>query len=112
MSFNQAISSVLASYADFKGRASAAEFWYWVVFLAIWTVVFAILGKALSALFWVLFLFFAVGVLLPTLSMTFRCKNAAGAAGWLYPLLMVPFIGMVVWAVEILAKAADAGFTV
>ena len=43
MSFSAAISSGFRNFANFKGKASRSEFWYWVLFTALLAVVLSLL---------------------------------------------------------------------
>ena len=43
MSFSGAISSGFRNFANFKGKASRSEFWYWVLFTALLAVVLSLL---------------------------------------------------------------------
>ncbi|QTF72120.1 MULTISPECIES: DUF805 domain-containing protein [Arthrobacter] len=47
--FTQAIKMGFANYANFKGRASRSEFWWWYLFQAVVAAIPAILGYALFA---------------------------------------------------------------
>jgi uncharacterized membrane protein YhaH (DUF805 family) len=76
MSFGEAIQTVFRKYAEFSGRASRAEFWWWTLFnllvlsaLNVLNVVpiehSACLGSVLAGLW-------SVGVLLPNLAVAVR----------------------------------------
>ena len=43
MSFSAAISSGFRNFANFKGKASRSEFWYWVLFTALLAVVLSLM---------------------------------------------------------------------
>lgn len=49
VSFSQAIKMGFANYANFKGRASRSEFWWWYLFQAVVAAIPAVLGYALFA---------------------------------------------------------------
>ena len=48
MSFTQAISSGFKNYVNFKGKASRSEFWFWVLF----TVLVSIVVSTLESVIW------------------------------------------------------------
>ena len=102
MSFNDAVGSVFANYADFKGRASRAEFWYWVLFLLLSLAVFDVLSFELSWLFRILYVIFAVFIVVPTLSISVRRMRDSGGLGFLHLLLIVLQVGVVYWLLDTL----------
>ena len=58
MSFTESIQTCFSKYADFNGRASRSEMWWWVLFVFLASAAASILGNAVSALF-------SLGVFLP-----------------------------------------------
>lgn len=48
MSFADAVASGFKNYANFKGRASRSEFWYWVLF----TVLVSLVVSTLDSIIW------------------------------------------------------------
>lgn len=111
MTFGTAIQTVFRKYAMFEGRAGRAEFWWWILFIALVSAALAILtrmftpigaspyvgrasqpGADLSGLW-------ALAVLLPTLAVTVRRLRDAGY-GWPHVFwVLVPVAGLVVLAV-------------
>jgi uncharacterized membrane protein YhaH (DUF805 family) len=99
MSFGEAIQTVFRKYAEFNGRATRAEFWWWVLFNVL--VVSALnlfnavpvgpnsyLGTLLSGLW-------GIAVLLPNLGVAIRRLRDAGH-GWGNVLwILVPIAGLV-----------------
>jgi uncharacterized membrane protein YhaH (DUF805 family) len=91
MNFRQAISSGFANYVNFFGRATAPEFWFWILFCLLGAVVTETLDGAvfiphpgLSPLNTV----FTLAVLLPSLAVMVRRLHDTGRSGWW--LLLVP----------------------
>ena len=87
MSFPGAIAQCLRKYAEFNGRATRAEFWWWV--LAVTLVSFALNAintfiNALSGPYFleVLPVIFSLAVLLPNLAVTTRRLHDIGKSGW------------------------------
>jgi uncharacterized membrane protein YhaH (DUF805 family) len=47
MNFQQAIVSGLSNYVNFSGRAPRSEYWYWVLFVVLVSIVAGILDAAI-----------------------------------------------------------------
>ena len=85
MNFRQAIASGFAHYMDFFGRATAAEFWFWILFCALGAVVTEMIDGALfiphpgqsplNSIFMSI-------IVLPTLSVMVRRLHDIGRSGW------------------------------
>lgn len=94
------VKCLMEKYADFEGRASRSEYWYFVLFnilaylgLAIVTVVLAgITGFDLLVAVPTLYLF---GTLIPGLAVTARRLHDTDRSGWWQLLNFVPFGGIV-----------------
>ncbi|MFE5672603.1 DUF805 domain-containing protein [Agromyces sp. NPDC056523] len=111
MSFADAIRTVLRKYAEFTGRATRPEFWWWFLFyvlvasaLAVFNVIpigdASSLGAILSSLW-------GIAVLLPTLAvMVRRLRDADYGWGHVFWLL-VPIGGLVVLAVLLSRPAKE-----
>jgi uncharacterized membrane protein YhaH (DUF805 family) len=106
MTFAQAIQSGFGNYAEFRGRASRSEFWWWILFTALVSAALGALptwalplgdssfihGPSLSGVW-------SIAVLLPTLGLTVRRLRDAGY-GWGHVCwLLVPIAGLVVLVV-------------
>ncbi len=88
--------SAIKKYAVFEGRAPRAEFWYFILFNTIISIVISIIsaiipktGSALSALF-LLFL------VIPGISVTVRRLHDTNRSGWWWFISLVPIIGSIV----------------
>jgi uncharacterized membrane protein YhaH (DUF805 family) len=100
MSFGEAIRTVLRKYAEFTGRATRAEFWWWALFnllvagaLNLFNVIRiaenANLGSLLSGVW-------GIAVLLPNLAVAVRRLRDAGHGWGNLFFLLVPIAGIVV----------------
>jgi uncharacterized membrane protein YhaH (DUF805 family) len=100
MSFGEAIQTVFRKYAEFAGRATRAEFWWWALFnvlvasaLSLFNVIrigdYAYLGSLLSGLW-------GIAVLLPSLAVAVRRLRDAGYGWGLLFFVLVPVAGIVV----------------
>jgi uncharacterized membrane protein YhaH (DUF805 family) len=102
MSFGEAIQTVFRKYAEFTGRATRAEFWWWALFnllvaaaLNLFNVIRigenAYLGSLLAGVW-------GIAVLLPSLAVAVRRLRDAGY-GWANLFfILVPIAGIVVLA--------------
>ena len=96
MGFGEAIKTCLSKFADFGGRATRAEFWWFMLFYFIVSVVTGFAGPFVSALV-------ALALLLPTLGVQVRRLHDIGRSGWWILVGLVPLIGWLVllyWAVQ------------
>ncbi|MDE2592830.1 MAG: DUF805 domain-containing protein [Burkholderiales bacterium] len=93
MTFNESVQTCFQKYAEFKGRASRSEFWWWVLFNLIATLCFSIIDERLS-------IAFTVATLLPYLAVTTRRLHDTNRSGWAQLVGLIPLIGfiiMIVW---------------
>jgi uncharacterized membrane protein YhaH (DUF805 family) len=51
MTFFESIRTCFSKYADFDGRASRSELWWWVLFVILASAATSIVGPAVSGLF-------------------------------------------------------------
>ncbi|WP_265950038.1 DUF805 domain-containing protein [Dechloromonas sp. A34] len=96
MTFGESIQTCFTKYADFSGRASRSEYWWWVLFVFLATMVTGVISDKLSALF-------SLAVLLPGLAVGARRLHDIDKSGWLQLLYFIPLLGwaiLVYWAVQ------------
>jgi uncharacterized membrane protein YhaH (DUF805 family) len=89
MTIVESIKTCLNKYADFTGRASRSEFWWWVLFVV---VVRYVLHHFLG--FWIGTLF-SCAVLIPNLAVGARRLHDTGKSGWWQLLFFVPVAGWI-----------------
>ena len=78
MNFQTAIRSGFQNYANFKGRASRAEYWWWTLFALIVQIVTS--GQnAIGDLF-------SLAILLPSVAVTIRRLHDTNRRGWWFAL--------------------------
>jgi uncharacterized membrane protein YhaH (DUF805 family) len=85
MGFVDAIRTVLQNYANFRGRAARPEFWWWML-LAL--IVNAVLSESDSALAAIL----SLAIAIPTIAVGVRRLHDTDRSGWLYVLIVIPFV--------------------
>lgn len=96
MTFVESIQTCFSKYADFSGRASRSEYWWWVLFVFLATMAAGIVSDKLSALF-------SLAVMLPGLAVGARRLHDIDKSGWLQLLYFIPLIGWIIlvyWAVQ------------
>jgi len=104
MSFGNSIATCFRKYAEFKGRASRAEYWWFVLFAILAYIAAGIVATALeNAAPTVLLL---LGLLLPSLSVAVRRLHDTGRPGWWYLIAFVPFGSIVL--IVFLAQPGEA----
>lgn len=107
MTFFSAVKICLVKYADFNGRATRAEFWYFTLFVLLLQISFDILDANLAGeSFWsyselagTFGTIFAVLTFIPAIAVTARRLHDMGKSGWwqLLYLTVVGIIPLVVW---------------
>lgn len=109
MGFTEAVSACFGKYADFNGRASRSEYWYWYLFrlLMVAGMVF------LAAVTRVNLLFALVGLevlvmLLPSLAVAVRRLHDVNFTGWLLLLVFVPLGGLFIFIMSVVPGTEGA----
>ena len=96
MTFGESISSCFSKYADFYGRATKSEFWWWMLFVFLASAGTGMISPVLSSLL-------SLATLLPCLAVTSRRLHDIGRSGWWQLIALVPLIGWIVliyWCVQ------------
>ena len=105
MDFVGAVRAGFKNYVNFRGTATRPEYWYWVLFTALVSIVANAIDRtgSLSGLF-------SLATLLPSLGVTVRRLRDAGFS-WTWLLLPVPgFIPFIYGLVGIFVQLFEAGF--
>jgi uncharacterized membrane protein YhaH (DUF805 family) len=99
----------LDKYSDFGGRAPRSEYWYWTLFIALlvfagfvaMAIFDALLGDQIGTVVaGILYIFAALGLIVPSLAVTVRRLHDTNSSGWWYLLALIPYLGgtiMFVW---------------
>jgi uncharacterized membrane protein YhaH (DUF805 family) len=100
MGFGEAISSGFSNYVGFSGRAARSEYWYWILFYFIVSIVAAIIdGVVFGAGAQVLRSIVSLALFLPTLAVGARRLHDTDRTAW-WLLLYITIIGgllLLVW---------------
>ena len=95
MGIQQAFVTCLKKYADFSGRATRSEYWWFVLCEVLILGIASLISDWLPGLF-------ALALVLPALAVGARRLHDTGRSGWWLLLMLVPFIGglfLLYWAV-------------
>lgn len=98
MTFVESIKTCFSKYADFKGRASRSEYWWFVLFIMLGTLACSMVSDTLYYLF-------ALGTLLPSIAAAARRLHDTNRSGWLQLLALIPVVG---WIIVIVFMAQEA----
>jgi uncharacterized membrane protein YhaH (DUF805 family) len=85
MKFMDAVKTCFTKYADFTGRASRSEYWWFVLFEVIVLIVAQLIHQYIYAIA-------ALGFLLPALAAGARRLHDIGKSGWFLLLGLIPLV--------------------
>ena len=96
---------VLKKYAVFNGRAQRAEYWYFVLFSTIVSIVLMVLDAMTGTLdaqtgYGLLSGLYTLAVFIPGLAVSVRRLHDIGKSGWWLLIALIPLIGailLIVW---------------
>lgn len=105
--------AVMQKYTKFDGRATRAEYWYFVLYFILISIgigfVEGILGlRSSNGSSGILSILFTLGVLVPYIAVGIRRMHDIGKSGWLLLLGLIPLVGGIVLLVFLVRKS-DAG---
>jgi len=86
MGIQQAFVTCLKKYADFSGRATRPEYWWFVLCEVLILGIASLISDTLPGLF-------ALALVLPALAVGARRLHDTGRSGWWLLLMLVPFMG-------------------
>ncbi len=102
MDFMTSVRTCLGKYATFSGRAQRSEYWWFVLFNFIGSIILniidtAIIGMPALSIVW------ALGLLLPALSVSVRRMHDLDKSGWWILVAFIPLLGFILiiyWFVQ------------
>lgn len=92
MTFQESIKVCFAKYADFSGRASRSEYWWFILFIILAGLAISLISQELSGLF-------TLGTLLPSIAAAARRLHDTNRSGWWQLIVLVPVVGFIVLVV-------------
>ena len=101
MTFQESIKTCFNKYADFNGRASRSEFWWFVLFTVGVSLIASLVFAPLSIVF-------GLAVILPSLSVGARRLHDTGRSGWWQLIGLIPVIGLIIMVVFMAQEGKDA----
>ena len=113
---------VLNKYAIFTGRARRSEFWFFVLFNIIFSVVAFFLDNALGTTmslhdntygdipmpYGYIYVLYVLALFIPGLAVTVRRLHDVGKSGWMYFIVLIPIIGAI-WLLVLLFTDSQTG---
>ena len=105
--------AVLNNYAGFSGRARRKEYWMFLLFNMIFAFVAAIIDNVVGTAspelgYGVFYLLYSLAMFIPGLAVMVRRLHDVGKSGWMYFIVLIPFVG-VIWLLVLLLTDSDAG---
>lgn len=97
MDFMTSIKTCISKYADFSGRAIRPEFWWFVLFTFVGSMVLGVVDGALFGFgaVGIFGLIFQLALLVPSLAVGARRLHDIGHSGWLQLLALIPVLGWI-----------------
>lgn len=96
MTFGDSIATCFRKYADFTGRATRSEYWWWMLFVFLASFFLSMISETVSGLF-------SLAVLLPSLAVAARRLHDIDRSGWWQLIALIPLLGwvlMIYWCVQ------------
>ena len=81
---------VLQNYATFKGRASRSEYWYFVLFNVIFSIVLGFVSGIVDLP--ILYTIYSLVLLIPSIAVAVRRMHDVGKSGWF---ILIPIYGLI-----------------
>ncbi len=104
--------AVLKKYAVFSGRARRKEYWMFVLFNAIFSLVASLLDMVLFFMpfsgFGPLWVVYTIALFIPGLAVSIRRLHDVGKSGWYYFIILIP-IGGPIWLLVLLCTDSQPG---
>ncbi len=91
----------LKKYAVFEGRSRRKEYWYFVLFSAIFAFCIAFVEGMLGMIdpsigLGYLTLVYYLFLIIPSIALSVRRLHDTGRSGWWYLLSLIPFVGSII----------------
>ena len=103
----------MKQYADFGGRARRTEFWMFVLFNIIFSVIASLIDRAIGfkigdIQMGIIGLIYSLAVLIPALAVSVRRLHDIGKTGWMVLINLIPLIGLI-WFIVLMVKDSQPG---
>ncbi|OOH89288.1 hypothetical protein BMT54_06885 [Pasteurellaceae bacterium 15-036681] len=92
---------VLKKYATFTGRARRKEYWFFMLFNMIASIVLSVIDVAIGTIDYqsglgIISGIYTLAVFIPSLAVTVRRLHDTGRSGWWLLITLLPLIGLIV----------------
>ena len=98
---------VLKQFADFNTRARRKEFWMFILFNLIASVVLGIIDGVVFGS-QILGGLYSLAIIVPSIAVGVRRLHDIGKSGWMYLIVFIPLIG-IIWLIVLWATDGVAG---
>lgn len=100
MTFAESVKTCIAKYATFSGRATRSEYWYFVLFNLLLSIVAMVIDGVIGIQ--VLSTVVSLGLLVPGLAVAVRRLHDIGKKGIMFLVGCVPFVNLIFlyWMVQ------------
>jgi uncharacterized membrane protein YhaH (DUF805 family) len=98
---------VLSNYVGFQGRARRKEYWMFVLFNAIASLVLGIVDAILN-LGSILGLLYSLAVFIPSIAVGFRRLHDTNKSGWWSLIVLIPLVGAIIYIVFMCKDSDDS----
>lgn len=98
---------VVKNYAGFSGRAQRKEYWMFILFYMVFSVLAGIVDGVIGTP-GVLQGLLGLGLIVPSLAVLIRRLHDVGKSGWFSLVSIIPLVGPI-WLIILLAKDGDPG---
>ena len=105
MTFTDAIKTCFSKYADFNGRASRSEYWYFFLFTILATIALSMIGRPMHLM--MLSTVFSLATLLPSLAVGARRLHDTNRSGWMLLIGLIPLVGWIVLIVFLVQEPKE-----
>lgn len=89
MTFQESIKTCFRKYADFTGRATRSEYWWFFLFYFLATAAGSLIHDAVGGLI-------SLACLVPSLAAAARRLHDTNRSGWWQLIVFIPFIGVII----------------
>ena len=104
---------VLKQYADFNGRARRKEYWMFVLFNTLFSILAMIFdnvfGIAIEGIgYGPIYLLYVLAMMIPSLAVAVRRLHDVGKSGWMILISLIPIIGGI-WLLVLFVTDGNLG---
>jgi uncharacterized membrane protein YhaH (DUF805 family) len=89
MQFQESMSTCFIKFSDFSGRAVRSEYWWFILFVAVGSVVCGRIGSVVEGVF-------QLAVFVPMIAVGARRLHDTNRSGWLQLLWLIPLVGWII----------------